>query len=154
MIAVAVYSITSSGSRSVITSPDDFSPLPEFAVSTPSSERITACMHSNCKDIWVLEHGTGNNNFKAWLVTSSGVSAAPVVSAVGTIPSVPYGFMRLSHNGKKLIMSAYNGTGKNLFLYDFNNTTGVVSGEIDVTASPATARQNPYGGCPVKARPS
>ena len=114
-------------------------------LSASSTERLTACMHANCRDIWVLEHGKANNVFNAWLITSAGVAAAPVISNTGTSTLADYGALRLSHNGKKLLMTDYQGTGTNVFLYDFNNATGVVSNQIDATAAPAVGLTIPYG---------
>lgn len=105
-----------------------------------TNEEVTATYHSNGTDIWVLTHEYGTSNFLAYLVTSSGISSSPIISSVGSshLPCSANvnsaGNMKFSPNGNKL---AFNGHGENnnpstniLELFDFNNSTGVVSNII------------------------
>ena len=52
---------------------------------TPSSEKIAVVKHANNIDYWVVTHGWNNNAFNSYLLTSSGLSALPVVSNVGVV---------------------------------------------------------------------
>ena len=98
---------------------------------TPSSEKIAVVKHANNIDYWVVTHGWNNNAFNSYLLTSTGLSALPVISNVGVVITGEtyntWGYMKISPNGKKLV--ACNST-INSELFDFNNTNGVISNLI------------------------
>ncbi len=107
------------------------------------TEQIAATYHSNGVDIWVAVHEYGNNNFLCYLVTSSGINSLPVISNIGPalIPCNSgmnaRGEMKFSPSQKKLAINN-NGIGNNansdyLCLFDFDNTTGVVSNFINLS---------------------
>ncbi len=94
---------------------------------SPSTlEKIAVLRHSNCTDYWVIDHGVNNNMMRAWLVSAAGVSNVPVISNVGITPA-PWGHLKGSNKSKKLVLTSYNGSTNNAEIYDFNNTTGVIS---------------------------
>ena len=41
-------------------------------LTTPTTEKVTSCLHSNGEDYWVITHTSGNTNFYSYLVTQSG----------------------------------------------------------------------------------
>jgi len=96
----------------------------------PASEKLTATLHENLSDVWVIVHGWDNNLFHAFLVTKDGVNHNAVVTAIGSEHSsfsegTPVGAMKASPDGSKLALSLYN---KDVFeFFSFNNLTGVVS---------------------------
>ncbi|MFT5168125.1 MAG: hypothetical protein ACI8P3_003364, partial [Saprospiraceae bacterium] len=96
------------------------------------AERVTAALHENCRDIWIVSHQRLNNNFIAYLLTPSGVSTTPVTSSVGAVTNGGnrYGALKLSHDGKQ-ISSTLGGSQSSVTvaLYDFDYATGVVSNE-------------------------
>lgn len=112
------------------------------------SEKITAVI-KNCFDrsLWVITLASqdGNqgtlNTFYAYEVNTSGVQNNPVKT---TFPSLqiddPRGYLKLSPDGTKLV-SANSSDG--LYLYDFDEATGVVSNQEPITI-PGT-NKNPYG---------
>ena len=98
-----------------------------------SSEKVTAVLAANGIDIWVITQH--ENVFYSYLVTSSGVNTTPITSLVsfgvsdynnirGSLKASPDG-TRLA-NTFTLFEPIF--TGK-LFLYDFNNSNGIVSNE-------------------------
>jgi gliding motility-associated-like protein len=96
-----------------------------------TTERITAVKHCNGRDIWVIAHDFGSNQFRSYLVTSAGVNTTPVTSAAGSVYGASVlnassvGYMKASPTGKKLAIANY---GQDYFeLFDFNSTTGTVS---------------------------
>ena len=93
-------------------------------VSTGNSEKLTSVMHCNGIDVWVVAHAGNSNAFRSYLVTSGGVNIAPVISNIGSI--APYYCMKISPNGKKL-GSTLGNTNLGFELFDFDNSTGVVS---------------------------
>lgn len=100
---------------------------------TPSDEKITAVRHCNGVDVWVVTHDWNSNNFRCFLVTTAGVGA-PVNSAVGTIHNGSnantIGQMKASPNGRKLGLAIHDTPFNSFELYDFNNSTGVVSNPL------------------------
>jgi gliding motility-associated-like protein len=108
------------------------------------TEKVTGVGHCNSGDIWVVTHGWNNNRFYSYLVTSSGISTSPVVSAVGSvhggIPGNSQGYMKASPDGRRLAV-AISWT-ETVQVFDFNSQTGVVSNPV--TYSYPTSF-HPYG---------
>lgn len=98
-----------------------------------SSEKVTAVLAANGIDIWVITQH--ENTFYSYLVTASGVNTMPETSPVpygvndfrnirGSLKASPDG-TRIA-NTYTLFEPVFSGK---LFLYDFDNASGVVSGE-------------------------
>ncbi len=99
---------------------------------TPTTEKITAVKHQNDIDWWVLTHKWDSDEFAAYLVTSSGISS-PIISSIGTnlIGDIrnTVGAMKFSPDGTKIaIANSYEN--RHVQLFDFNDTTGIVSNPI------------------------
>ena len=101
----------------------------------PSSymESITAVQHSNGRDIWVIIKRDSSDEFYSYLVTPSGFTTTPVVSAVrpftpnaGTTGS---NYMKSSPNGEKVCIAL---SPEGTYLYDFNSTTGKLSNPLTI----------------------
>lgn len=129
-----------------------------FTTGTPTTSigKLTATRHCNGTDIWlvcrdwywnnVVPNGTltVNNNFRSFLITPAGVNPVPVISAPVTYTfntnfgwTWDYGCMKISPNGKKLGLALYafnnfnNNSNNNSFeLFDYDNTTGIVSNSL------------------------
>ncbi len=101
-----------------------------------SNDRMAAVVHANKQDYWILIQNDSNWNIHAFLVQSTGVSSTPVISQV-TPPSSSaptsghYGCLQVSPDGKTLVATA--GTRDNLMLFDFNDSTGVLTKQRSVT---------------------
>lgn len=99
----------------------------------PVTEKITATLHENGTDVWVIVHHWGSNAFYAYLVNAQGVNPTPVISntglvAAGASNSGKYaGCMTVSPNGKH-IAAAHTNTGVELL--DFDTATGQVSNAV------------------------
>ncbi len=107
------------------------------------SEKITAVKGSDCNSIWVVTHFI--DEFYAFKIDENGVEETPVITQIG--PEIPIdsyrraaiGYMKISPNGKKLIIAhntrTYNQVGNSdaedggVFLYDFNDETGQISNQ-------------------------
>lgn len=108
---------------------------------TPTSEKLTATKHCNGIDWWIMTHDQGNNTFRAVLLTSLGVSTSTWSNVGTTITSVgggSIGSMKFNQQGTKLAV-AYYSLNKTC-IYNFNNSTGVVSVEVNLPTS-----NGPYG---------
>jgi len=104
---------------------------------TPTCEKVTAAMHCNNKDIWVVTRKFASDQFYSWLVTTNGISNTPVISAtgnvIGTWPPLnsitkSLGQLKISPNGKKML--SVNWSNEFSELGDFNNATGRINNII------------------------
>ena len=106
--------------------------IPLFA---PSEEKLTAVKHANGSDVWILTHDYNSSNFRAHLLTPSGISTTAVVSSVGTLHDgsiqTTQGCMKVSPDGKKVAV-AVSGL-HTLELYNFNDVTGILSNSVVLT---------------------
>lgn len=105
------------------------------------TEKLTSVKHCNGNDVWVIYHDWNSADFRAYLLTSTGVNAAaPVMSTIGSMHTNGTSFagcMKTSPNGKKLGVAIY-GTGM-FEMFDFDNTTGVVSNSLSLNTSAITS---------------
>lgn len=92
-----------------------------------ASEKLTATKHANGIDYWIVTAKNNTNSYYAYLLTQNGITDT-VVSSVGAIcgGANAYGQMKISPNGAKMAIADGQGTNKAI-LFDFNNSTGVVS---------------------------
>ncbi len=111
--------------------------VPGLGPQLPVSEKITAVDHGYTRDVWVITHGSGsqNDSFYAYKLTMAGIMP-PVVSKVGISHAGSYpnyntiGYMKASPDGRKLAVAIQE---LNLIeIYDFNDSTGVVSNPIRI----------------------
>lgn len=98
-----------------------------------ATEKLTAVMHSNKRDIWILCHDFNNNSHYAYLLTPTDVKD-PVITTIGLMGPFFSGgdAIKVSPDGTK-IASTF-GHHNLVELFDFNTTSGVLSGlkTIDV----------------------
>ncbi|QXP78051.1 MULTISPECIES: T9SS type B sorting domain-containing protein [Winogradskyella] len=118
------------------------------------SEKITAVRAEDCSSFWVITHF--GNKFYAFKIDENGVESTPVISEIA--PYVPIegyrrnslGYIKTSPDASKLIAANYgeatitgeNASG-NIFLYDFNNETGIISNPLEIYS--AENGNSPYG---------
>jgi len=106
-----------------------------IVIGTNVGEKLTAVGHCNGVDIWVICHDYTNSDYRAFLVTSAGVNATPVISSAGAPCSGNVvGAIKVSPNGRKIAYCASNGPFA-LHVADFNNSTGVVSNAVNLAGS-------------------
>jgi hypothetical protein len=110
---------------------------------TPSCEKITAVKHCNGVDAWVLSHDYGNADFRAYLLTATGLNTVAVISTAGTPVSgnqvLTLGQMKVSPDGKKIGCVVYQAGF--VEVYDFDPSTGMVSNALTLLSTGS------YYGC-------
>lgn len=116
---------------------------------SPVCEKLTAVYHQNKRDVWIITHKWDSDEFYAFLLDPQGVSS-PVISKTGSFQggdanqqANAYGYMKASPDGSKLALSI-TGT-KNLELFDFNNSTGVISNPQSYTFTFSDPKILPVG---------
>lgn len=96
-------------------------------------EKVTAVKHANGTDFWILTHLWNSNDFYAYLLSATGVSAA-VISSAGVVHNSDrrsaIGYMKTSPTGNKLAVAIY--TLDLIEVFDFNTATGAVSNPIQI----------------------
>lgn len=111
------------------------------ALYSPTCEKQVAVRHCNGRDVWLVSHHYGSNEFRTYLLTSAGLGVNPIVSAIGETPGMTVtpttlGQLKISPDGKKLAMASFtisvpNSLGVGGFhLFDFDAATGVVSNSL------------------------
>jgi len=100
----------------------------------PTSEKLTGIKHCNGIDYWVIVHEFNTNAFYSYLITSAGISA-PVISNAGIVHAGLsfQGQIKASPNGKRLASAIVFDPQNRVELFDFNNTTGVISNAVLVS---------------------
>tara|TARA_R110001583_G_scaffold4351_5_gene25292 strand:+ start:22186 stop:26181 length:3996 start_codon:yes stop_codon:yes gene_type:complete len=111
------------------------------------TEKVAAIKGDQCNTFWVLSYV--ENEFYAYEVTSTGVASDPVISTVNYTSVDRRGYLKIAPNGEKIAIAHMRNYVNNirdkgsLFLYDFDNSTGVVTNQRDLPLiAPAN---NPYG---------
>ena len=105
------------------------------AIVDSTAEKVTAVLHRNGRDVWVISHKYNSNAFVAVLVSPAGVSR-PVISYEGIYHGSPNGFntgysrgcMKIAPNGNRIaaaISDAFDGTYYTQ-VARFDNATGDV----------------------------
>ena len=104
----------------------------------PVTEKVTAVKHKNGCNLWVIAHEWNTNEFRAYLISNSGISANPVISNTGTVHAGgnigsslntnAIGQMKASPDGSKIALAIRT---MGIFeLFDFDNATGEVSNPL------------------------
>jgi gliding motility-associated-like protein len=108
------------------------------------TERLTAIRHANGIDVWIVGNENNSNIFKCWLLTCNGLQLTPVTSATGIkLQDENLGVMKASPDGKFLCQTNYADFTGNFFqLFDFDNTTGIISNPRSISNDSAS-----YLGC-------
>ncbi len=116
---------------------------------SPVVTKITAVTHDNGDGVWILLHENNTDAFCSFLVTTSGIDSIPVKSNVGlyyTPSSFNSDYMKISTSGS-LLANATNFM-SSVELYDFDNSTGIVSNLKRIHNVPGSGSNSfyyPYG---------
>lgn len=118
-------------------------------LATGTTEGLTATLHSNGIDIWVVVHEYPGNGVYSYLIDAQGVNPEPVVSQTGPAfepdNDWPYmydetGCMKISPNGSRLCIAS---EGFGTILFDYNNQTGQVANPLILEET--VGLYGPYG---------
>ena len=107
-----------------------------------TSESVTSILHDNGKDYWVVApaYNASLTYMNAWLVTSTGVAASPVVST-NSFPTVnnngSRGYIKFTSDGKHFVWATF--IDNNIHYGDFDTATGIFSNIRRISI------QNAYG---------
>jgi PKD repeat protein len=105
-------------------------------IQTGCTEKITAIMHKNLHDIWIIIHERDNDVFKSFLIDASGFHNTAIISSTGPVITGPQGYLKTSSNGNMLAMAIYHQQSAEIFSFD--HSTGIVSYSFGFTYPDAT----------------
>lgn len=100
------------------------------------AEKITAVKSNNCNEFWVIAYGNQNANttnnfdsFFAFKISPTGVNPNYVRSTFNDSAGLRdgRGYLKVAADGSKIAIAHQGLNERGLFLYDFDNVTGVVS---------------------------
>lgn len=104
---------------------------------SPTAEKITAVIHRNRIDIWVITHEFLTNRFRVYLLNKNGLNA-PIIQGIGSVHGKSaddifnsIGYMKASPDGKKLALAICKDS--KIEIFDFNNSNGAISNPISIT---------------------
>jgi hypothetical protein len=104
-----------------------------FTLAQFCDEKLTGTHHCNGTDYWVCTRDYNSSVFRSFLLTVAGVNTVPITSSAGSNSNTSAaGYMKISPSGKKAAI-ALSSAGI-LELFDFDNTTGVFSNAISLSA--------------------
>ncbi len=113
------------------------------------AEKLTGVRHKNGSDYWVIIHKYFSDAFYAYRLSNTGVIDT-VITHIGSvhrnncIPVVQdstisaIGYMKASPDGKRLAVVSLNNCDNIKELFDFSDSSGVVSNYIDLDLQPDT----------------
>ncbi|CAN5858847.1 hypothetical protein BH11BAC7_BH11BAC7_07720 [soil metagenome] len=116
------------------------------------AEKLTAVRHKNGTDYWVIVHKYYSDAFYAYRFSGGGI-ADTVITQIGSVhrdncmnpppdsSRAAIGYMKASPNGKRLALVSTNTCDNIKELFDFNDSSGVVSNYIDLDL-----QQDTFGG--------
>ncbi|MDC6364018.1 MULTISPECIES: T9SS type B sorting domain-containing protein [Flavobacteriaceae] len=96
---------------------------------TGVTERVASYKKAGSDEFWIVTRKVTENDFLAYDITASGVSATPVVSTIGVASldgKRENGQIKISPNGKRLAMA----NGWEVEVYDFDENTGSITNLI------------------------
>jgi len=103
-------------------------------------EKVTAIIHQNGADFWVISRVENSDTFHSYLLTSSGVNLNPVITNIGPIYSGTVGYLKGSPDGTRIAAANTLGN-QQVNVFNFDKLTGILSNEITITV----AGLYPYG---------
>lgn len=91
--------------------------------------KITAVLHANATDIWVVSHEINSKDYHAWLATENGISNSSVISSVGSdILESDFnsqnGQIKTSPDGNRIV--AANQGINTVEIFNFDRNTGTL----------------------------
>jgi gliding motility-associated-like protein len=98
-----------------------------FLVST-TSEKLQVVPSSDLLGYWLITHDNPGNGFLAFKITAAGINTTPIISLIGGSQGNGAGHFKVNKQFNKIAMGDL--FGGNVELFDFNNTTGVVSNAV------------------------
>jgi hypothetical protein len=119
-------------------------------------EKVSAVGHSDGSGIWVITHLWDSDAFYAYLVTTDGIDTNPVISHagpwIGGNMETSKGYLKVSPDGTKIAIA--NNIDYTVGIYNFNNTTGIITHLVTDSNYVNPGGENPGGPYGVEFSPN
>ncbi|MFT3908738.1 MAG: gliding motility-associated C-terminal domain-containing protein [Ferruginibacter sp.] len=103
---------------------------------TPTVEKVNATLKANGTDYWLVLQENSTDVFLAYSFSSAGLNPTPIVSHTGQPSTVSnQGYMNFSPDGSRISCVDFDSNAATL--YDFDNSTGIVSNPLPLGVSTA-----------------
>jgi len=104
-----------------------------IVIDTSVAEKLTAVMHTNLKDLWIIVREKQSANYYSYLLTDSIFNIIPVKSILDfeydkSIKESEMGYLKASPNGRKLAAATFSA--HQFEIYDFNSENGIISNPL------------------------
>lgn len=107
---------------------DIISTQKNIPIQSTTDEKITAVLHENGEDIWVLIPNSGSHVINTYLITEAGIDLNPVTYNNKIKAEYSVGHIRISPNGKRIAMVVcYPEKISYLLWGDFNTQNGTIT---------------------------
>ena len=125
-------------------------------------EKVCAVKHQNGQDYWIVAKVGGDNAYYSYLLTDQGVQDVPVISNIGSFDLPSLGYLKPSYDGTKIAAAFFNTTFLlPIFepqpfaeLYDFDNSTGILSNYQAIEQNPENFGDPNYHGYGIEFSPN
>lgn len=94
------------------------------------SEKVTAVEGADCDTFWIIS--TDSTNFYAYKVDTNGVNTTPVVSSFGQFINTRRGTLKISPDGKYVVLANQRDT---TYLYNFNSLDGTINNSMGLNVN-------------------
>lgn len=99
------------------------------------TEKLTATLHQNGVDYWILGHGSLSNDYYSYHLSPTGLDTVPLVSSIGVIVSnnrQKLGYLKVGPCGNTLAAATweYSNNVSTVELFDFDPATGIISNAL------------------------
>jgi hypothetical protein len=98
-----------------------------------NSEKLEVVPASDSISYWLITHDNPGDTFFSFKIDNSGIQTTPVISQIGGTHGNGAGHMKVNKQFNKIAIGLLNlgaGSTTQIELFDFNNTTGVISNGI------------------------
>jgi gliding motility-associated-like protein len=117
-----------------------------ITILAPATEKMEPIRHANGVDVWIVIHEWNTDAYRAYLLTSTGLSTTPVITHIGTVAtggfSPGYNAMgQLVVNDANNMLAAAVFSDGNIQLFDFDNSTGILSNTVLIPQTKAFGLQ-------------
>jgi gliding motility-associated-like protein len=93
---------------------------------------ITGVRAADEESYWIITHTSKFGTYHVFKLDAIGLSTTPVISAIGSTPTSPWGRLKVSPDGKYVAISTVNSANDFVEVYRFDNSSGILSGEDQI----------------------
>jgi gliding motility-associated-like protein len=94
---------------------------------TRTTEKVCVVPHSNGCDYWVIFQVANSSDFYSYHISNNGFNTEPIISTTTVFATPGSGQLKASPNNKLLSCCVMSGNSPGLYVFNFDNNTGLVT---------------------------